>query len=175
MHILWCPIRFTRDDGSLYSIHHFYIDINMPGYEHTFHGGIEYPDGTRTPFVDMKPELIYDRVNRRLEGGKVHFTQEDGAVRTLLIEVLPDTGFHLGAGLYFGYKGHRHGSWRGQLHVDGDYIPNCAAPETARELHQLRDCIVRVDDGGTTGYGIYQTIINGGWPEYDLSEEDSFY
>ncbi len=50
----------------------------------------------------------------------------------------------------------------------------CSAPATARKLHQLRDCIVKIDDGGTTGHAIYQTIINGGWPEFGLSEENSF-
>ncbi len=174
VYILWSPMLFTREDGSQYSIHYFYININIPEYEYTFHGGIEYPDGTRKPFVDLKPALQYDPVNRRLKGGQLHFTEENGDVRTLDIEVVSDTGFHLGTGLYFGYKGFHHGCWRGELHVEGDYIADCSDPATARELHQLRDCIVKVNDNGTIGYAISQTIINGAWPEYDLDGENSF-
>jgi hypothetical protein len=174
MHLVWCPMLFTRDDGSHYSIHHFFLDMNLPDYEHLFHGGIEYPDGTRTPFVDLKPALEYDPTNLRLKGGQLHFTEQDGGIRTLDIEVVSDTGFNLGAGLYFGYKGFNHGCWRGKLHVEGDYVANCADPATARELHQLRDCIIKVNDNGTIGYAICQTIINGAWPDYNLGEEDSF-
>jgi len=175
MHLLWCPMMFRRDDGSYYSIHHFYLDINIPEYEYTFHGGIEYPDGTRAPFVGMRPELEYDKINRRLKGGRLHFTEENGEIRSVDVEVLADTGFHLGAGLYFGYKGFNHGCWRGELHIDGDYVGNCADPVNARALHQLRDCIVKVNDNGTTGHAIYQTIINGEWPKYGLRGSESFF
>jgi hypothetical protein len=42
------------------------------------------------------------------------------AVR-LTVTALGDTGFHLGTGLYFGFDGHWHGEWRGELHVDGEW------------------------------------------------------
>ena len=57
-------------------------------------------------------------------------TMTDGSTRDLEIEVLSDTGFHLGAGLYFGFDGHHHGEWRGQLHVDGERIADCTTAET---------------------------------------------
>jgi hypothetical protein len=175
VHILWSPMFFHDEHGSPYSIHHFYVDINIPDYEATFHAGIEYPDGTREPFTALRPELIYDSENRRLRGGKLHFTEENGNIRTVEIESVSDTGFHLGAGLYFGYKGVHHGSWRGELSVEGEYIEDCTKLEAAKELHQLRDCIVRVNDNGNIGHAIYQTIINGEWPEYGLDYETSFF
>jgi hypothetical protein len=41
----------------------------------------------------------------RLGGGQVHCTTDDRTTRTPQVEVLSDTGFHLGAGLYFGFEG----------------------------------------------------------------------
>ena len=69
--------------------------------------------------------------------------------------MVSDTGFHLGAGLYFGFDGHHHGEWRGELHVDGERIADCSTPETARRLHQIRDTVIRVRDpvGGGDGVG----------------------
>jgi len=104
----------------------------------------------------------------------LHFINQDDSVRTLEIEVLGRTGFHLGAGLYFGYQGYHHGSWRGEKHVEGEYIRDCSVYETAKSLHQIRDCIVRIRDGDVIGYANYQTIINGEWPELGLTAADSF-
>lgn len=174
MHFLWSPMRFVRPDGTQYSIHHFYLNINIPGFDYTFHGGEELPDGTRKAFKGLTPELRYEKNNRRLLGGKLHFINPDDSLRTLDIEVLGSTGFHLGAGLYFGYKGFHHGSWRGEKLVEGEYIRDCSLYETAKELHQIRDCIIRINDNGTIGYANYQTIINGEWPELGLSAKDSF-
>ncbi len=174
LQFLWSPMHFVKDDGSEYSMHHFYLDINVAGYDYTFHGGLEMPDGTRTPFKDMSPDLRFDPVNRRLLGGQLHFIEQDDSTRTLDIEVVSDTGFQLGAGLYFGYKDQHHGSWRGELHVDGDYIADCSTRENAEELHQLRDCIIRINDNGTIGYANYQTIVHGEWSELGLKAEDSF-
>ena len=59
-------------------------------------------------------------------------TMADGSARPLTVTALGDTGFHLGAGLYFGFDGHWHGEWRGDLHVDGEHIADCTDPTTAR-------------------------------------------
>ncbi|WP_101759866.1 hypothetical protein [Oceanicoccus sp. KOV_DT_Chl] len=174
MNFLWSPMRLVKPDGSAYSIHHFYMKVPIPGVPKTFYGGIEYADGTREAFADLEPELSYDPVNRRLQGGKLHFTRQDGGVRTLCIEVISDTGFQLGAGLYFGFDGHYHGEWRGVEHRDGEYFADCSLLENAKRLHQIRDCIVKVTDGDAVGYANYQTVVNGEWPELGLSAEDSF-
>ncbi len=174
MNFLWSPMRFEPAEGAPYSIHHFYMKVPIPGVPKTFYGGIEHPDGSREAFVDLEPALRYDPHNRRLLGGRLLFTLESGQQRELEIEVVSETGFHLGTGLYFGFNGHHHGEWRGELLQEGETIANCADPETARRVHQIRDCIIRIQDGKNTGYANYQTIINGAWPEIGLSAEDSF-
>jgi hypothetical protein len=174
MNFLWSPMRMVRPDGSVYSIHHFYMRVPFPGIPVTFSGGIENADGTRQAFTSLEPELRYDPVNRRLLGGKLHFTEANGDVRTLGIEVVSDTGFHLGGGLYFGLDGHYHGEWRGPAHRDGDYFADCSDYETAKRIHQIRDCIVRVTDGESVGYANYQTVVNGEWPELGLVAGNSF-
>jgi hypothetical protein len=117
---------------------------------------------------------VYDNNNRRLKGGLLHFTENDDSKRTLKIDVVSDTGFHLGTGLYFGYKGFHHGSWRGESHVDGEYIADCSAFDTAKDIHQIRDCIIKITDGDNIGWGNYQTIILGEWPDLQLTKESNF-
>jgi hypothetical protein len=87
------------------------------------------------------------------------------------------TGFHLGAGLYFGYRGHHHGEYRGALHLDSDRIADASDPRVARDLHQIRDTFVRVEDpiGGGTGCGNCQPIAVGPWPQWELAAGDSFW
>jgi hypothetical protein len=48
--------------------------------------------------------------------------------------------------------------------------------ENARELHQLRDLFVRVDDpvGGGVGLGNAETFALGAFPERGLTAENSF-
>ncbi len=92
------------------------------------------------------------------------------------MEVVSDTGFHLGTGLYFGLDGHYHGEWRGESHVDGERIADCADPETARRVHQIRDTVVHVvdRDGGGEGWGNWQPIISGEFPDLGLTADTSF-
>jgi hypothetical protein len=100
----------------------------------------------------------------------------DGSARPFTVEAVSDTGFHLGTGLYFGFDGHHHGEWRGRLNVEGERIPDCSAPEVARRVHQIRDTVVRLTDpvGGGIGYGNWQPIITGAFPELGLDSESSF-
>ncbi len=124
----------------------------------------------------IEPDLSFDPVTRRLSGGRLHATTADGSVRTLGVEVVSDTGFHLGAGLYFGFDGHHHGEWRGDLVVDGERIADCTDPATARRLHQIRDTVIHVTDptGGGEGWGNCQPIITGGDEALGLDAADSF-
>ena len=102
---------------------------------------------------------------RRLLGGVVHVTTGGGDDRRFELEVASSTGFHLGAGLYFGWQGHHHGEWRG------------SDPDLARQLHQIRDTVVRVRDldTGADGLGNCQPIVAGGIPELGLTRETSFW
>ncbi|MGH9019339.1 MAG: hypothetical protein ACRDY1_16445 [Acidimicrobiales bacterium] len=176
--MIWSPIAMERPDGSRYGIFLHYQIFQGPGFvhKHVVTGGVEHSDGRTEPFTDIEPELTFDPVTRRLCGGRLHATGADGSLRTLGVDVVSDTGFHLGAGLYFGFDGHHHGEWRGDLVVDGERIPDCTDPATARRLHQIRDTVVHVTDpmGGGEGWGNCQPIITGGDSALGLSADDSF-
>jgi hypothetical protein len=173
----WSPMLLERPDGSVYAIHHQHRLIRAFGYEETLvEGGVEHPDGRVETFAGLRPDLHFDPANRRVLGGTLHFTMADGSARPVTVEAIGDTGFHLGAGLYFGLDGHHHGEWRGALHVDGEHVEDCADPATARRFHQIRDAVLRVDDpvGGGRGWCNFQTTITGAWPDEGLDEATSF-
>ena len=119
-------------------------------------------------------ELKYDPVNRRLLGGKMTFDGGWGTTRTVEMEPISGTGFHLGTGLYFGFKGDRHGHWHGPTHLDGERYADMSDLKTVHEAHQLRDCVVRCREGDATGYGIFESMVIGGHPRYGLTRETSF-
>lgn len=174
--MIWAPILMTRPDGSRYGLHLHYQIVQMDGYSSkTIMGGVEHESWFQK-WKDLVPDLSFDPVNRRLRGGKILATTEDGQERLLTLEAVSDTGFHLGAGLYFGFEGQHHGSWRGpELHVDGERIPDCSTYDEARRLHQIRDTVVRVTDStGAIGYGNCQPIITGGDESLGLTKESSF-
>jgi hypothetical protein len=174
---VWSPILMERPDGSRYGLFLNVSKMAFPGFEQkTTMAMVEHPDGRVDRIVDLEPELTYDPANRRLRGGRLHATLADGSTRTLEVEVVSDTGFHLGAGLYFGWDGHHHGEWRGPLNVEGERIADCGDPEQARRLHQIRDTVVRVTDpvGGGIGIGNMQPIVTGAFPELGLDADSSF-
>ena len=173
----WSPMLLERPDGTRYAVHHQYRKLRASGYEEVrVEGGVEHPDGRVEEFATLAPELGFDPVNRRVLGGTLHFAMADGSARPITVEAIGDTGFHLGAGLYFGLDGHHHGEWRGKLHVDGEHIADCTTPDTARRIHQIRDAVMRVDDpvGGGRGWCNFQTTIVGEWPDEALDDASSF-
>ncbi len=176
--MIWSPLAMQRADGSRYGLFMHYQIVKGTSFTHkqVVMGGVEHPDGRVERFVDLEPELAFDPSSRRLQGGRVLSTAADGTTRPIEMEVVSDTGLHLGAGLYFGFDGHHHGEWRGELLVDGEHIADCADPATARRLHQLRDTVVHVLDpvGGGEGWGNCQPIITGGDEALGLSPHDSF-
>ena len=175
--MIWSPVCMERPDGSRYALLMHYQIFEAPGFARkTVMGGVEHPDGRFESWRDLEPDLTFDPVNRRLRGGRITATTSDGTSRVLEIEAVSDTGFHLGAGLYFGFDGHHHGEWRGDLHIDGERIENCADPESARRLHQIRDTVIHVIDpvGGGEGWGNCQPIITGADEANGLTAEDSF-
>jgi hypothetical protein len=175
---IWTPILCTRADGSRYAIHVYYHSEVSPERAHTeFQGGIEHPDGGKDHFASLRPELRFDPVNRRLVGGVLHAVDSDGtSERPLTITALGGTGFHLGAGRYFSFDGKWHGQWEGPLNVEGEYIADCTELEASKRLHQIRDCIVRLEDpvGGGVGIGTIQTMVYGAHPATNLTAEGSF-
>jgi hypothetical protein len=170
--LTWSPMWFRRPDGSTYEVHHY---LQWVDGEVTYFSGFENrPDGTQVPLHGIQDELKYDPVNRRLLGGKLTFDCGWGQTRTLEIEPASDTGFHLGTGLYFGFKGHRHGQWHGPQHIDGERYADVSTRDTAREVHQLRDCVIRCREGDAVGYGIFESMVIGEHPRYGLTRESSF-
>ncbi len=175
--VIWSPILCERPDGSRYGLHTYYQRHGIGGWQRTeLQGGIEHPDGRREPWAALVPHAEVRDDNRRLARATLDFTMADGSPRPITVTALGDSGFHLGAGLYFGFDGHWPGEWRGDLHVDGEHIEDCTDPVAARRLHQIRDNLVRVDDpvGGGTGVGNLQTIFAGPHPDLGLTDEASF-
>ena len=176
-HFFWTPSYLERPDGTPYGLFMVFNRFRRPGMDtKVIWGMVEHPDGRIERMTDIEPDLSYNPINRRLLGGRVHCTMEDGSSRTLQVEVLSDTGFHLGGGLYFGFDGRHHGEWRGALHVDGERIDDCSTMENARRLHQIRDTVVKITDsvGGGVGYGNWQPIAAGEIPELGLDADTSF-
>ncbi|MGI9294565.1 MAG: hypothetical protein ACR2PS_11340 [Pseudomonadales bacterium] len=168
---IWNPIYFQPQDAEAYAFHQYFLHFSGPGFKHeVVQGGFEYPDGRRDLIASLRPELRFNPKNKRLLGGKFHLQMADGSERMLSADAMGDTGFHLGAGLYHGYDGKYHGSWRGKLHLEGDYHDDCASVEQYQQLNQFRDCMIRVSDEGTgaTGWGNCQTHIDGSWPQFCL-------
>jgi hypothetical protein len=167
-----------RDDGSTYALHVFHQEHTYGGQvvRLSTQGGVEHPDGTREPFVAVAADLAFEPENRRLRGGTLHATMADGTARPITLTTVGDTGFHLGAGLYFGFDGQWHGQHRGPLHVDGEHVADCTTRSAAERLHQLRDTIVTVEDpvGGGRGWANAQPLVLGGHPELGLDEAGSF-
>jgi hypothetical protein len=171
--LTWSPMWLQRPDGSTYELHHYLQWVN--GEVVYFSGFVNEPDGTQIPLHGMRDDLKYDAVNRRLRGGSLTFDCGWGATRTVEIEPISDTGFHLGTGLYFGFRGMRHGQWRGPQHLDGERYADVSTLEAVLEVHQLRDCVIRVREGDASGYGVFESIIIGDHPRYGLSRETSFW
>ncbi|MBK8308389.1 MAG: hypothetical protein IPL00_15155 [Gammaproteobacteria bacterium] len=138
---------------------------------------VEHPDGRVERIADIVPDLDYDPANRRLRGGQLDCTMADGSVRVITLEAMSETGFHLGAGLYFGFEGNYHGDWRGKRHADGERIDDCTTFENTRRLHQIRDTVIRIHDpvGGGSGWGNWQPIIIGDHRRSGLKAADSFW
>ena len=175
---VWSPILMERPDASVYGLFLNVSKMAFPGFEQkTTMAMVEHPDGRTERIVDLEPDLSL-RPGEPAPAGRRPFTPRwpTASSRALQVEVVSDTGFHLGAGLYFGFDGHHHGEWRGELNVEGERIDDCSTAENARRLHQIRDTVVRVTDpvGGGVGYGNMQPIVTGAFPELGLDAESSF-
>ncbi len=176
--MIWCPALMVDPDGTRWGLFMHLIDAQGFGHhQRTVTGAVEHGDGRIERMADIRTDLRFEPVNRRLRGGTVTVTLEDGKERTFLLEVPTDTGFHLGAGLYFGWQGHHHGEWRGELHVDGERLEDCRQPDLARELHQLRDTFVHISEpaSGAEGWGNCQPMITGSHPDRGLDGASSFW
>jgi hypothetical protein len=158
--LIWSPFLLTGPGGETVA-YHFYF-MSRQGRIFYSSGYRNHPDGSQEKVARVRPELKFDDVTRRLLGGKVHFDMLQGDSHSVEIEVAGESGVHLGPGLYLGFDGKKHGSWKGLLEVEGEKFSDTMDLATLKRIHQLRDCPIKVREGEMTGYGIMETIIHGG-------------
>ena len=163
----WSPCFFERPDGSFYETA---IHLTQGVWDYTS-AYINESDGRQHRVLEAKPLIDYDPRTRFVRGGELHLTMESGEERFIEIEALDNSGFHLKVVGYGEWKGHMHGTWRGPLHFDGEYIDDCSSDEFLPQLGQLRDTPIRVREGDAVGYGIMESIVAGVWPELGLTAE----
>ena len=169
---IWNPIVFKRADGSHYAFHHYYLAFAGGGFkQERVQGGFEDQSGKLNTVAKLVPELEFESPTKRLKRGRFNLTLSDGTERLLEFEAVSDLGFYLGAGHYHGGDGKFHGSWRGELFIDGDHVTDATDIDIISRYGQFRDCIIRVTDvaEGAVGYGNCQTHIHGAWPEFGLN------
>lgn len=172
---IWNPIIFERPDGSHYAFHHYYLAFAGGGFkQERIQGGFESLIGQDNKVTSLEPNLNFESPTKRLKSGTFNLSLSDGSKRVLEFEAVSDLGFYLGAGHYHGGDGKYHGSWRGEFHVDGDYVADTSDLDTIKRYGQFRDCIIKVTDleQGDIGYGNCQTHIHGAWPEFGLSGDE---
>lgn len=167
--IMWGPWLFTRPDGSKYEIMHF---VNSTEHYDYFSAHVNHPDGRQDPVVKWTPNLRFESNTRIFKGGEFELLTASGETRRIEVTSLGDSGFYLRTAEYGGWKGGRHGVWRGEYHEDGEYIPNML--EVLSRTGQFRDKPVMVRDGDAVGYGIQETIFIGLFPELGLNADSDF-
>jgi hypothetical protein len=163
----WSPSFFQRPDGTYYETAIFVVEGAWE-YSSAY---LNEADGRQVAVRSVKPRIAYDTRTRFVTGGELLLTMDSGEERTIEVEVLGDSGFFLKTGGYGSFKGHKHGSWKDKLHVDGEYIADCWDDENLPVLGQFRDTPIRVRDDDAVGYGIMESLIGGVWPELGLTEE----
>ena len=86
--MIWCPALMADPDGTRWGLFMHLVDVSGFGHhQRTVTGAIEHIDGRVERMADIRPDLAYDPSNRRLLGGTVTVTLEDGTERTFELEV----------------------------------------------------------------------------------------
>ena len=169
--LIWSPFMLVSPGGEKVA-YHFYF-MSKQGRIFYSSGYRNHPDGTQEKVARVRPELRFDDRTRRLLGGAVHFDMMQGGTHTVKVEVAGESGVHLGPGLYLGFDGKKHGSWKGPLETDGEMFEDTLDVATLKRIRQVRDCPIRVSEGEWTGYGIMESIIHGEHPELGLTAANS--
>ena len=163
----WSPAFFQRPDGSHYETAIFIVEGPWE-YSSAYLNG---DDGSQTAVRKVRSQIAYDTHTRFVQGGQLLMTMESGEERVIEVETLGGSGFFLKTGGYGDWAGHKHGAFKGELHLDGEYIGDCWSDENLAQLGQFRDTPIRVRDGDALGYGIMESLIGGVWPELGLTAE----
>ena len=170
--LIWAPFMLKNPAGEKIAYQFYYQSKNNKLFYLSAYKN--FPDGSQEKIGIVRPELKYDDKTRRLLGGRIHLDLLAGGTDTLEVEVVGESGFHLGTALYLGFEGRKHGSWHGsEVHLDGEKIEDTMNVETLERIHQLRDCPVKVTCGEYSGYGDIESIVHGGDPELGLTAENS--
>ena len=167
----WMPAFFARPDGSHYETAIFIVEGPWD-YSSAY---VNQADGTQVKVRSAESRMSYDPRTRYVTGGELHLVMDSGDKRVIEVEVLGDSGFFLKTGGYGRWQDHIHGTWRGKMHLDGEYIADCWDDEHLRTLGQFRDTPVRVREGDAAGYAIMESQISGIWPELGLTAESDHY
>ncbi|HEX5144995.1 MAG TPA: hypothetical protein VFW21_14110 [Mycobacterium sp.] len=177
MFMTWAPMTLTRPDGSKYSLFLFYQEEKGPGFSQLrYQAEQQNDDGTVFRFPAAEQQLHFEDGNRRFTHGTITLVQEDGTKRPISLTAAGPTGYHLGPAGYYGWNDWVYGEWVGDLRVEGNHVTDCDKPEVARQVHQLRDLLVKVEDpvGGGVGMGDLETFALGAFPELGLTVQNSF-
>lgn len=167
----WAPCFFRRPDGSHYETAIF-LTQGVWAYESAY---INDADGSQQRVRSIDPRVDYDTTNRFVRGGELGLVMDNGDERTIEFETLGESGFFLKTAGYGSWKDHIHGSWRGELHLDGEFIADCWDADHLPVLGQFRDTPIRVREGDAEGYGIMESMLHGKWPELGLDRSSDFY
>ena len=169
--LIWTPFTLSDPNGDMHAYQFYYLSkLGKVFYSSGYRNN---PDGSQDKVARVRPELRFDDRTRRLLGGRIHCDMQQGNTETIEIEVVGESGVHLGPGLYLGFDGRKHGSWKGALEVEGEKFADTLDVETLRRIRQLRDCPIRVTQGNRSGYGIMETIIHGAHPSIGLTAANS--
>jgi hypothetical protein len=163
----WSPAFFRRPDGSYYETSVFVAGA----WSNYSSAHVNDADGSQASARSVEPRMAYDPHTRFVRRGELLLVMDSGEERVIEVEAPGDAGFFLRTAGYGNWAGALHGVWRGKLHVDGEYIPDCWDDEHLATLGQFRDTPIRVREGDAVGYGIMESIISGVWPELGLTAE----
>ena len=169
--LIWSPFMLVSPNGEKVAYHMYFQ--SKQGRIFYSSGYRNHPDGTQERIARVRPELRFDDRTRRLLGGKLHFDMLQGGSHVIDVEVLGSSGVHLGPGLYLGFDGRKHGSWKGPLEIEGEHFANTLDLATLKRIRQVRDCPIRVTEGDAVGYGIMETIVHGADSELGLTAANS--
>ncbi|GAC1577103.1 MAG: hypothetical protein NVS3B5_09010 [Sphingomicrobium sp.] len=169
--LIWSPFMLVSPSGERVAYHMYFQ--SKQGRIFYSSGYRNHPDGRQEKIARVRPELRYDDRTRRLLGGQLHFDMLQGGTHSITVEVLGSSGVHLGPGLYLGFDGRKHGSWKGPLETEGEYFADTLDVTTLKRIRQVRDCPIKVTEGDAVGYGIMETIIHGEHPDLGLTTANS--
>jgi hypothetical protein len=166
--MIWSPSFFRRPDGTYYETALFLTGGAWANYSSAY---VNDETGKQAAVRNVEPRLEYDPRTRFVRGGELLLVMDSGEERVIEVEAPGAAGFFLRTAGYGNWAGALHGTWRGPLHLDGEYVADCWDDEHLQEFGQFRDTPIRVREGDAVGFGIMESIISGVWPNLGLTAD----